>query len=387
MKLILTLILGAASIAGAVLAESPAQNPEVQALHEAVLKNCAADHEKFCHGLEGRDGHNCMEQNLPKASKSCQDAIANMPQPTPPPVPFAGAAPANAPPPKAVPPGPYAVTVEAAPGLPTHTVYRPSDLSKFGRKKLPIVGWGNGGCINGGRVHEIFLRKIASHGFMVVSIGPVDIGAPDLSGLKPGQPLPPLRPDQQSTAQQLLDGVDWAIEQNGAKGSPYAGKLDTKAIAVMGQSCGGMQAIAVSGDPRIKTSVIWNSGVLTRPPAGAAAGMPTPPAGMVMPAKQEDLKAFHAPVAYFIGGPTDIAHAASESDFNLIQGVPVFNANLNVGHGGTFNQPNGGRFGEVGVAWLSWQLKGDKEAAQMFVGPDCGLCTDQVWTVKKKNMK
>jgi hypothetical protein len=305
-------------------------------------------------------------------------------------VPFAGARPANAPPPKDVPPGPFAVTVEAAPGLPTHTVYRPTDLGAIGREKLPIVGWGNGGCINGGRVHETFLRKIASHGFMVVSIGPVEVGAPDLSGLKPGQPLPPLRPDQQSKASQLIDGIDWAIAQNSAKGSPYAGKLDTRAIAVMGQSCGGMQAIAVSGDPRIKTSVIWNSGVLIRPPtapAGAPGGMPAPPAGLVMPATQEDLKAFHAPVAYFIGGPTDIAYAASESDFNLIQGVPVFDANLPVGHGGTFNEPNGGRFGEVGAAWLSWQLKGDKQAAKMFVGPDCGLCTDTVWTVKKKNMK
>jgi hypothetical protein len=306
------------------------------------------------------------------------------------PVPFAGGPPPNAPPPKDVPPGPYAVTIESDPSLPTHTVYRPTDLSKFGRAKLPIVGWGNGGCINGGRVHETFLRKIASHGFMVVSIGPSNIGAPDLSGIKPGQPLPPLRPDQQSTAPQLLDGVTWAIAQNSKAGSPYAGKLDTKAIAVMGQSCGGMQAIAVSKDPRVKTSVIWNSGILTRPPAVAATpGQPAPPGpppGLVMPAKQEDLKGFHAPVAYFIGGPTDIAYAASQSDFNLIQGVPVFNANLNVGHGGTFNQPNGGRFGEVGVAWLSWQLKGDKQAAKMFVGPDCGLCTDKVWTVKKKNM-
>lgn len=306
------------------------------------------------------------------------------------PVPFAGGPPANAPPPKAVPPGPYEVTIESAPSLPSHTVYRPTDLSKFGRTKLPIVGWGNGGCINGGRVHETFLRKIASHGFFVVSIGPSDIGAPDLSGIKPGQPLPPLRPDQQSTAQQLLDGVDWAIAENSKAGSPYAGKLDTKAIAVMGQSCGGMQAIKVSSDPRIKTSIIWNSGILGRSPGPAsapgAAPMPAPPAGMVMPAKQEDLKGFHAPVAYFIGGPTDIAYAASESDFRSIEGVPVFNANLNVGHGGTFNQPNGGRFGEVGVAWLSWQLKGDKEAAKMFVGPDCGLCTDPVWTVKKKNM-
>jgi hypothetical protein len=299
-------------------------------------------------------------------------------------VPIAGRAPANAPPPKDIPPGPYAVTMESDPTLPTHTVYRPADLSKLGRSKLPIIGWGNGGCINGGKIHEMFLRKIASHGFMVVAIGPADIGPPDLSGIKPGSPLPPLRPDQQSTSKDMMTGIDWAIAQNGKKGSPYKGKLDTKAIAVMGQSCGGMQAIANSGDPRIKTTMVWNSGILR----GAPGGQGGPPmAGMVMPAKVEDLKNFHAPVAYIIGGPTDVAYAAAESDFKSIEKVPVFYGNLQVGHGGTFNQPNGGRFGEVGAAWLAWQLNGDKQAAKMFVGPECGLCVDKAWTIQKKNMK
>jgi hypothetical protein len=37
--------------------------------------------------------------------------------------------------------------------------------------------------------------------------------------------------------------------------------------------------------------------------------------------------------------------------------------------------------------WLQWQLKGDPEAAKAFVGPDCALCKDPDWVVKKKNMK
>jgi hypothetical protein len=44
-------------------------------------------------------------------------------------------------------------------------------------------------------------------------------------------------------------------------------------------------------------------------------------------------------------------------------------------------------FGEVAVAWQSWQLKGDKKAGKMFEGPKCGLCVEPAWTVKKKNMK
>jgi hypothetical protein len=283
--------------------------------------------------------------------------------------------PSNALPPHAVPAGPYQVTNGTDPSLPTHTIYRPADLSALGVQKMPIVAWGNGGCINSGRSAQNFLNKIASHGFFVVAIGPDNVPAPDLSGLKPGDRLPPLSPEMVSKSSQLIDGINWAIAENSRVGSPYYDKLDTKAIAVMGASCGGMQAIAVSGDPRVKTSIIWNSGVMTVSQE------------MYMPAVKEDLKKFHAPVAYFIGGPADIAYPASEDDFKLIEGVPVFNANLNVGHGGTMGQPNAGWWGEVGVAWLSWQLKGDKEAAKMFEGEKCGLCVEPVWTVKKKNMK
>jgi len=288
--------------------------------------------------------------------------------------------PSNAPAPHAGPEGQYQVTNGTDPSLPTHTIYRPADLNALGEQKLPIVAWGNGGCINSGRSAEKFLNAIAAHGFFIVAIGPDNVPPPDLSGLKPGEPLPPLPPEMVTKSSQLIDGINWAISENSRADSPYYGKLDTNAIAVMGGSCGGMQAIAVSGDPRVKTSIIWNSGVLT---VDQRPGRP----GMYLPAVKDDLKKFHAPVAYFIGGPKDVAYKASEDDFKLIDGVPLFNANLNVGHGGTGDQPNGGWWGEVGVAWLSWQLKGDKGAAKMFEGENCGLCVEPDWTVKKKNMK
>jgi len=286
------------------------------------------------------------------------------------------AAPKNAPPPKAVALGPYKVTVETDPSLPTHTLYRPANLAAFAGGKLPIVAWGEGGCMNVGRAFQGFLTEIASHGFLVVAVGPEDARLPDFAKMKPGAGLPPLPPGAMTHDSQLIDGIDWAIRQNGLAGSRYAGKLDVGAVAVMGQSCGGLQAIAVSGDPRIKTSVMWNSGAFSGPN-----GLPKMSA-----ATKDSLKAFHAPVAYFIGGPTDIAYANAEDDFKRIEGVPVFMGDLNVGHRGTYDQPNGGWFGEVGVAWLSWRLKGDQRAAKMFEGPACGLCVNPAWTVKKKDM-
>jgi hypothetical protein len=144
----------------------------------------------------------------------------------------------------------------------------------------------------------------------------------------------------------------------------------------MGQSCGGLQAIAVSTDPRIKTTVIWNSGVF--PESANSIG------ARLSQANKASLTKFHAPVAYFIGGPSDLAYANAEDDFKRITNVPAFKANLHVGHGGTYRHPGGGWFGEVGVAWLDWQLKDDKQASHYFVGKDCTLCTNPIWSVEKK---
>lgn len=291
------------------------------------------------------------------------------------------APPPNAPPPKDNPAGPFAVTLESDPGLPTHTIYRPNDLSSV-KGKLPIVSWGNGACSNAGTLFKVFLTQVASHGYMVISIGPKDAPLPAFASGGQSQPAPagstPI-PPAMSKDIQMIDAIDWAVKENARKGSSYYGKLDPNKIAVMGQSCGGLQAIVGSADPRVKTSVIWNSGVFN---TGTA------PGGRAMSgATKESLAKFHAPVAYIIGGPTDIAYANAEDDFKRIDKVPVFKANANVGHGGTFRHQGAGWFGEVGVAWLDWQLKGDKKAAKYFVGKDCSLCTNPVWTVEKKNMK
>jgi predicted dienelactone hydrolase len=283
--------------------------------------------------------------------------------------------PPNAPPNRAVALGPYPVTVEAAPGLPTHTLYRPTNLAAFAGGKLPIVAWGNGGCSKAGRGFEKFLTTIASNGYLVVVAGAIDAPLPRWERPPEGAPPPPMKPPETNAAQ-LIEGINWAVNQNRNSTSMLRGKLAATRIAVMGQSCGGLMALEASADPRVRTSVIWDSGVL--PPM---AGLP-----MLSKVTHDDLKRLHAPIAYFIGGPTDIAYANAERDFGLINRVPIFKGNLNVGHPGTFVQPNGGWFAEVGTAWLDWQLKGDRKAAAMFAGPQCGLCTDPAWQVQKKGL-
>jgi hypothetical protein len=294
--------------------------------------------------------------------------------------------PQDAPPIRDTPAGPYAVAIDSDPRLPTHTIYRPADLSAFeGKTRLPIVSWGNGACVNVGLLFETFLSQIASHGYLVISIGPKDAPLPAFaSGARTPESTPradaPAPPSGSFTRDaQLLDAIDWALEENARRGSAYYDRLDPEKIAVMGQSCGGLQAIAVSSDPRIRTSVIWNSGVF--PDGAGSIG------ARLSGATKQSLAAFHAPVAYFIGGPSDIAYRNAEDDFARIAGVPVFKANLNVGHGGTYTHPGAGWFGEVGVAWLDWQLKANAQAARYFEGPDCTLCTSPIWKVEKKNLR
>ena len=64
--------------------------------------------------------------------------------------------------------------------------------------------------------------------------------------------------------------------------------------------------------------------------------------------------------------------------------APVAVANLPVGHGGTYFEPNGGAAASVAVSWLDWQLRDDAESAKRFVGEHCGLCEDEKWTLQRK---
>lgn len=259
--------------------------------------------------------------------------------------------------------GPHApITIAAATGLPTHTIYYPTDLSAFpAKEKLPVLIWGNGACRNEGRRFEGTLTKVASHGFLVVAVG--------LFEWKEGAPS--------TTGAQMIEGIDWAIKANAADG-PLKGKIDTDHIAVMGQSCGGLMTIEAAHDPRIDTIGVINSGVYN---AGPNSGR------SITTATKATLKTIHSPALYINGGDADAAWPNSNDDFALINNVPIFYGAMNgAGHIATHRHKNGGRFAEVITAWLQYQLKADAEAARLFTGPQCGLCTDPAWTVQRKKI-
>src|SRR5690606_13269511 len=107
-----------------------------------------------------------------------------------------------------------------------------------------------------------------------------------------------------------------------------------------------------------------------------------------MPALTKDyLAKLHTPTLYLLGGESDIAYKNGMDDFSRINHVPVFVANMNVGHGGAYSQPHGRECDKVANFWYKLQLKGDKEAAKMFTGNPCGLSKSTVWKVEKKNLQ
>jgi len=262
--------------------------------------------------------------------------------------------------------GPYPALMATDSTLPTHTIFRPKDLSLFGgQNRLPIIVWGNGACANSPWEHVNFLSEVASHGFLVIAIGPMPAegqrgaaGGPTSSAL-------------------MLEAIQWAINQDQDEKSPFHSKLNASKIAACGMSCGGLQALETCADPRVATAVICNSGILGNPGSGFR-GMPNLTKG--------HLSKLHTPVLYILGGEKDIAYNNGMDDVRRLNHVPVFAANLNVGHGGTYSRPHGGDFAKVATAWLKWQLKGDKGSAGMFEGEACGVSKMEGWKIEKKNI-
>jgi hypothetical protein len=261
-------------------------------------------------------------------------------------------------------PGPYQVTSGAAFGAPGLMVFHPSSLDAFpSRDTLPVLVWGNGGCAIDTSRWSGFLSTIASHGFLV--LGTAAQGGAAQEGAA----------RRQASADDLRAGIDWAVTENGRVGSPLRGKIDTNQVAVMGQSCGGFLSLSLGADPRVDTIGMFNSGV--QPPN------PNAPAGRFP--STEAIKDLHGPVLLINGAERDFLTPASRATFEAITHVPAFyGARENAGHTATVFHPGGGEYANVASSWLRWQFKKSSEAAKMFVGDDCSLCTLPTWDVESK---
>jgi hypothetical protein len=231
--------------------------------------------------------------------------------------------------------------------------------------------------VNLGNSAAPLLTEIAAHGYVVIAIGPIgEVQAPSVRTPRSGTPEEQLRTAVATSGpaptrtEQLIEAIDWAVAAS--RTGPLAERIDAERVAVAGHSCGGLQAIAASTDPRVDTTIALNSGVFEQPRVAV---------------DKSTLAKLHAPIAYFIGGSSDMAFVNAEDDFTRISAVPALKANNTFGHGGRLKDERGGPTAIWVVRWLDWMLKDDADARRAFVGPDCGLCRESGWSVERKNFE
>jgi hypothetical protein len=178
--------------------------------------------------------------------------------------------------------GPYKAAFVADASLPNHTIYAPI-VPPPANVKLPVIVWGNGGCMAAGTMMADFLTEISSYGYLILANGKPGVAT---TGSSPLAGLTNAMGAGQTKVSMLTDSIDWVIKRNGAK----YGNIDTTKIAAAGQSCGGLEAYSTSyHNDRVKLTVLFNSGVIDEK-------------------KTYLLKELKAPVGYFLGGPLDVAY-------------------------------------------------------------------------------
>lgn len=286
--------------------------------------------------------------------------------------------------------GPYKAIMAEEKGLSAHVAYYPSDLALLGNKKMPVVIWGNGSCLYAGNRYRQFLTEIASHGYLVITGGPLgaveqEVG-PQSNPVTRAQGAADARPPQANAANAqgaptqrvtvplLKEAIDWAVKQHGDSSSRFNNKLDLNSIVVMGHSCGGGLAVQLATeDSRINGLGIWYSGAGLAGTRGNDAS---------------SLQKIKGPILIITGDEkNDIAHANGKSTFETIAHTPIFYGwQDELQHIGTFGAKNGGENGTIARNWLEWTTRNDQNAARMFRGAGCTLCKDATWHVQKKKI-
>ncbi|MRH90747.1 hypothetical protein GFY24_25465 [Nocardia sp. SYP-A9097] len=247
-------------------------------------------------------------------------------------------------------------------------IWYPADLGANGAK-ASIITWGDGTLAHP-REYDYLLAHLASWGFVVI--------APDLTST--------------GTGDQMLDGVNYLIQQNADPESVFHGKLDTKSVGAMGHSQGGLgtlNAMATSNG-LVKTGV-----TLETPSLSLCTSLPA-----LIPGKD----VCHIPLAdissgsvLVIGGTADPVTTSGPSRYDdLPAGLPKARASLiNASHNDIQGQPgctnlgcNDGVNGYLGyvTAWMMDQLRGDSQAHGAFVSGTGELMHNNHWADTASNI-
>ena len=97
---------------------------------------------------------------------------------------------------------------------------------------------------------------------------------------------------QSTQASQLIEAIEWAERETARDGGAFHRRIDVTGIAVGGHSCGGLQALSVSDDHRIDTTLVLNSGICNVPGSGRSR----------IQVEKAQLARLHGPTLYLTGG-------------------------------------------------------------------------------------
>lgn len=310
--------------------------------------------------------------------------------------------------------GPWKSVAVGDASLPTHTIYRPENLKAYVDEngKIPVLLYANGACANNNLEMSRLLSEVASWGYIVLAIGPYAEMPDDafyaqwkgvVRGWYPetkeiaimgnGERLTPYTEEElaaraaqqeaerkaapapapapfRTYPRQLLEALDWLTDQNANAQSEYYHLIDLEKVAAMGQSCGGAQVLAVAHDPRIKTCLIFNSGIGEMSMSGAS---------------KESLANLHQPMLYLNGGTADVAYENANGDWKRIKELPVVKISTIDGHHGTYYEKHAGAYAVAARQWLNWQLKGMVGDSALFMNDEYGKMMHPDWTFDRKN--
>ncbi|MEH6386716.1 poly(ethylene terephthalate) hydrolase family protein [Pseudomonas profundi] len=237
--------------------------------------------------------------------------------------------------------GPFATTASSE--GPSCRISRPRTLGEDGLKH-PIIIWGNGtggGATTYAGLHEHW----ASHGFVVAAATTANAGS----------------------GEEMIACLDYLAQQNGRSGGTYGGKLDLNRIGASGHSQGGGGTIMAGQDPRITTTAPFQPYVLGLGHESSSQRNQNGP--MFLMTGSDDTLAGSA-----LNGRPVFRNANVPVFWGELQGVAHFEP---VGDAGGYRGPS--------TAWYRYQLMGDQNAAGVFEGSDCTLCTSRDWEVQKKD--
>jgi hypothetical protein len=231
--------------------------------------------------------------------------------------------------------GPYAtMSMDGSGPDGKYTVFRPTTLGENGFKH-PIAMWGNG-IITTPQSYPGLLSAVASNGIVVIASDSTMV-----------------------TAQNMTDGLDWMVQQNGQAGD-YQGKLDTSCLISIGYSLGGGAAVNAGKHANVVVNVSFHG--LTG-----------------------DSASLHGPLLLFTSTGDTFVSAAQFVDptFNAST-VPTFYATIT---GGSHLNPlgNAGDERAPAIAWLRLWVYGDQGARKYFYGSDCILCQSPWVNPRTKN--